>query len=278
MAKNIEIKRYDVVDDAKEEIKIIHKEAVDFDSFIEDGFPVYLAYVDKKPVGFLSYLVSVYEITPESIIDDSHLDIVIDKNEEPPYEVEVLAFVMKDFRNMGISKKMLDALYEDLKNYGEYEIVYSLSKEFSSSSLATNKAFSELLLSLSKEDFIEKSSEELIEYAKSKSILNEDVNIFAKSNEENTRFELFVDNKIVGCLSMTHSPKRLFIHHVFVSDKLRGLKLGLFMLNEAMKHHFKDSSSNVMVHTRSSNIPAVSLYKSIGFKEIETLQFYKYKK
>lgn len=278
MDNNIEIKKYERISDAPSlELDLILKNCTDYELYTDDGFPIYIGYINGAPAGILTYIISTYEITPEADINDSDFSKLPSLNVSPEYEIEIRCFVSPKYRGIKLCTKLISRIKEDIDF--EYKIVYTLPPALLSSSLASFPAYGELLFCLEKNNFKENDLKnlELTVRKRLAPLLDcsaDSIEIKALASDDNNRFELFINGKTLASLSTSYSESMCFIHNVFISPRLRGMGLGSFLLESSMAHHFKNHSTPVLVNTRSSNIPACNLYIKTGFEEIERIWFY----
>lgn len=277
MGNCIEIKKYENINDVDAaDLHSILNGCHDYDLYTDDGFPIYIAFFNGSPAGILTYIVSAYEITPEALIDDSDFPSSGAFKKDPEYEAEIRCFVAPEYRGKRVCTELLSAVKNELND--TYPIVYSLPPALLSSSLAAFPFYGELLFSLEKDvltpDDLDIQKNELIKNI-SEMFNMDDLTISAIPSIDNKRFELFINDRLIACLSTSYSDSMCFIHNVYVSPKLRGLKLGNFLLGSAMAHHFSSHTLPVLVNTKTSNVPACNLYIKTGFTEIEKIWFYK---
>lgn len=278
MSNNIEIKKYEKISDISSlDLDLLLKDCSDYDLYTDDGFPIYIGYINGNPAGILTHIISTYEITPEIDIDDSDFLDLPSLNVVKQYEIEIRCFVAPEYRGMKLCTKLLSKIKE---SYGcEYNIVYTLPPALLSSSLASLPAYGELLFSLEMNN-IRETNLEILEINIRKKLANllhcdaDSIELKAQASSDNKRFELFINGKIIACLSTSYSDSMCFMHNVYISPRLRGIGLGSFLLESFIVHHFKKHSTPVLVNTRTSNILACNLYIKTGFEEIERIWFY----
>ena len=64
------------------------------------------------------------------------------------------------------------------------------------------------------------------------------------------------------------------ISDVFVSEEYRGKGIGRMLVERCIVHSRNNGIDNVFLNVVSDNVPAVKLYKSIGFATEKTTDFY----
>lgn len=86
---------------------------------------------------------------------------------------------------------------------------------------------------------------------------------FAKESESITGFILFTQGVDDGD-----------IESVFVSPEYRKRGIGKFLLSAAVEELFKGNAEKVFLEVRAGNTPAIALYISLGFAEINRRKKY----
>jgi ribosomal-protein-alanine N-acetyltransferase len=88
--------------------------------------------------------------------------------------------------------------------------------------------------------------------------------------ENPNAFFLVVSDKtqIMGYIGMYESVDEGEITNVAVDDRFRGLGIGRKMLEEMQRCAVEKGIPRIILEVRAGNAPAISLYKSCGFKNI----------
>ncbi|KGL63226.1 GNAT family N-acetyltransferase [Polaribacter sp. Hel1_85] len=81
---------------------------------------------------------------------------------------------------------------------------------------------------------------------------------FAKYNDE-----------IVGVVSLINQKTFFELSKMAVSPKYQGLKIGLKLMNFCIDFAKKQQWKNITLYSHRTLVPAINLYKKIGFKEVE---------
>lgn len=77
-----------------------------------------------------------------------------------------------------------------------------------------------------------------------------------------------VDGEIVGTCSLLWDDGHLEMAKMGVTEKSKGLGIGEFLVEEAIKRAKKKNVSKLTLLTNSKLIPAIWLYQKMGFKQI----------
>lgn len=100
-------------------------------------------------------------------------------------------------------------------------------------------------------------------------------------------FMAFVDEKLIGailCLSLKNDPdfpfgshpdidpgKTLYIADVMVDQRYRGQGVASMLIEDLLKKSVSKPYTDAVIRVWDKNIPAVSLYRKLGFAEIDTI-------
>lgn len=92
----------------------------------------------------------------------------------------------------------------------------------------------------------------------------------------NSYSNIIIDNKIVGCLSLTDKDNGILLDEIYIEEEYRNKGIGTEILKKVL------SDNNIVyLWVYKENVKAVSLYKNIGFNIIDEtdLRYYmKYSK
>ena len=105
-----------------------------------------------------------------------------------------------------------------------------------------------------------------------------------RSNMSNTRHEciVFLENKIDvvgycwGCLGPNEGNTRGIISMIGIHPDYRGKGLSQIILTAGINKLNELSTDGISLHVDSNNTPAIKLYQSVGFREIDRLHWYEY--
>lgn len=81
-------------------------------------------------------------------------------------------------------------------------------------------------------------------------------------------FVAIADEKIVGYMGFNTVLDEAYVANVAVLPQYRGQGIGRALVNHACVLCREMNMSFITLEVRSSNLPAISLYQSIGFKEV----------
>ena len=84
-------------------------------------------------------------------------------------------------------------------------------------------------------------------------------------NEYTKIYTYTVDNKIVAFLIFMIMYEKCEIIDIFVSKEYRNNQIAQLLINEIIKDYNID---NITLEVSNKNIPAINLYKKLGFKEV----------
>jgi ribosomal protein S18 acetylase RimI-like enzyme len=77
---------------------------------------------------------------------------------------------------------------------------------------------------------------------------------------------ILVNNKIIGCLLVTHHDDGVLIDEIYLKEEYRGKGIGTNIIKNILK------DNNVYLWVYKKNINAKKLYDKLGFKTIETTE------
>jgi len=93
-------------------------------------------------------------------------------------------------------------------------------------------------------------------------------------NNSSEYFVLKNQGKIIGFIGMWLEDKRLHIINVTVHPDERGKGFGRIMISFAIKCARQKNMKEVYLEARASNLSAIKLYESIGFRKKDKLSDY----
>lgn len=96
------------------------------------------------------------------------------------------------------------------------------------------------------------------------------------SNEINNCKNIIVSNKIIGCVILTNIKDGKLLDEIYIEEEYRNKGIGTDIIKQIIKDNNK-----VYLWVYKLNTKAISLYKRLGFKEIdntETRLYMEYKK
>lgn len=76
------------------------------------------------------------------------------------------------------------------------------------------------------------------------------------------------NNKIVGVVSLINQKTFFELSKMAVSPKFQGLKIGLKLLNFCIEFAKNQQWESITLYSHRKLVPAINLYKKIGFKEV----------
>lgn len=230
-----------------------------YDPFIEeDGvLPVqYAAFCNQQMVGFLSILVT-------------------------EHEAEVTALVAPEFRRRGIFTKMLLKARSNPTFYMNTPLICAVPDTFFSASdtpgFVSAPAFTELLLKcdkniaslVSSKIFSINSSKMSAAYTCCFSQDNTEYLMYTASAYDSAENE-----EPVAVCSLDYQPSFCMIYGVFVDLPLRGQGVGTQFMLHLIADYFSLQDLPLLLNVRSTNIPALALYKKCGFAETSHIHYY----
>ncbi|MEE9409097.1 MAG: GNAT family N-acetyltransferase [Polaribacter sp.] len=81
-------------------------------------------------------------------------------------------------------------------------------------------------------------------------------------------FAKFKD-EIVGTVALINQNTFFELSKMAVSTKYRGLKIGLKLMDHCIEFAKEKNWKNITLYSHRTLVPAITLYKKVGFKEIE---------
>ena len=76
------------------------------------------------------------------------------------------------------------------------------------------------------------------------------------------------NNEIAGVVSLINQKNFFELSKMAVSPKYQGLKIGLKLMNFSIDFAKQQKWESITLYSHRSLVPAINLYKKIGFKEI----------
>jgi ribosomal protein S18 acetylase RimI-like enzyme len=76
------------------------------------------------------------------------------------------------------------------------------------------------------------------------------------------------NNEIIGVVSFINQKTFFELSKMAVSPKYQGLKIGLKLMNFCIEFARKQQWKSITLYSHRKLVPAINLYKKIGFKEI----------
>lgn len=92
------------------------------------------------------------------------------------------------------------------------------------------------------------------------------------SNDKAYFIVAIMDNKVAGYTGMYCIYGDCYITNIAVSHNYRRLGIGKALINKLIKYAKKQNYNFISLEVRESNISAINLYKSFGFKKIGVRQ------
>ena len=86
------------------------------------------------------------------------------------------------------------------------------------------------------------------------------------------------NDKIVGVVSLINQKTFFELSKMAVSPKYQGLKIGQKLMNYCLDFARKQGWGSITLYSHRSLIPAINLYKKMGFKEITVEENSHYKR
>lgn len=77
------------------------------------------------------------------------------------------------------------------------------------------------------------------------------------------------NNEIVGVVALINQKTFFELSKMAVSPKYQGLKIGKKLMNFCIDFAKKKQWKSITLYSHRSLVPAISLYRKIGFKEVE---------
>jgi ribosomal protein S18 acetylase RimI-like enzyme len=85
-------------------------------------------------------------------------------------------------------------------------------------------------------------------------------------------------NEIVGVIALINQKTFFELSKMAVSPKYQGLKIGLKMMNFCIEFAKQKQWKSITLYSHKSLVPAINLYKKLGFTEIEVEKEVHYKR
>lgn len=76
-------------------------------------------------------------------------------------------------------------------------------------------------------------------------------------------------NEIVGTVALINQKTFYELSKMAVSPEQRGLKIGLKLMNHCIEFAKEKNWTSITLYSHRTLVPAITLYKKIGFKEVE---------
>ena len=76
------------------------------------------------------------------------------------------------------------------------------------------------------------------------------------------------NNEIVGVVSLINQKTFFELSKMAVSPKYQGLRIGLKLMNFCIEFAKRQQWKSITLYSHRKLVPAISLYKKIGFKEV----------
>lgn len=176
-----------------------------------------------------------------------------------PIEIELCGFTLPDFRNKKIASTLLEMIFDDYSNCKIIIPIRSSSqpaKMFLESYDASYEN-TECIMELSKGN-----------YASKKTLSN----IKIQWNNEDDTYYAYLNNTEIGKVSV-YKDKIYTINNVEIYQTYRGKGYGKTMVDEVI-NLLLEECSKIILHVTKENLPAFNLYKTLGFKVIDQLEYY----
>jgi len=173
---------------------------------------------------------------------------------------EICAFVLPRYRRIHLFSRLLNKVCTD---YADYTFQCAISSDNDTSrKVLRNTGFdyvaTECLMTIQPEDFFPLSKPEGVSWN-----LLKDAVIFT----------YVVDNVTIGQCSAQIQNKRVAIHDVTIEPAYRGQGYGYRLMCYALDSLLK-AYGPVSLHVTKENAPAYNLYKKLGFKSIQEVEYY----
>ncbi len=175
---------------------------------------------------------------------------------------EITAFTAPEFRRHGIFNALVSAAREELEKNGIENILFAaepVSKEAATVAkrLGVNLKYSELLMGL----------EDGRKYGASDAVVCKEITDIDGYEVGDREFVFTSEGAEFGYACAYVSGKTAFIHHVEVYEEYRGRGLGKALMNELIAVLKKeDSKREIKLQVTSTNLPAVHIYRELGFE------------
>lgn len=76
-------------------------------------------------------------------------------------------------------------------------------------------------------------------------------------------------NEIVGVVSLIHQKTFFELSKMAVLPKYHGKKIGILLVNYCLEFGRKQNWKSITLYSHRKLVPAINLYKKLGFKEVE---------
>ena len=86
------------------------------------------------------------------------------------------------------------------------------------------------------------------------------------------------ETKIIGTIALIDQQTYFELSKMAVSPKYQGLKIGLKLMNFCIEFAKNKKWKSITLYSHRSLVPAINLYKKIGFKEVEVEKEVHYKR
>ncbi len=231
--------------------------------------PAFVAYENETPVGIATFLLLPSDAMAPGTKEDS----------SSPKEAELNIYVAFPNRRKGIAKGLIDKITAYIKEHFEdTTTIVNLPPELESSSLAKHFAFAELLLEAEPDtkgfddQKIGAGLTEPDDYGlPTGSIFEKETE--KKDGEEVITYAIKKDGNEIARLYITPAGSYAFLSGLFTEPAFRRQGYGSALTQYALSDSLKEGTP-VLLHVRSTNTPAVNLYRKIGFAEIDRLDYY----
>ena len=100
--------------------------------------------------------------------------------------------------------------------------------------------------------------------------------IIMQCNEMGGKFLVLEDpstGSVAGTSWMSYDGRRIHLHHFAIQPPLQGKGLGRILATASLKFA-KEKNCPIKLEVHSKNLPAVNLYKSLGFTAFEDYDVY----
>lgn len=176
------------------------------------------------------------------------------------YNLELCGFVLPKYRRNKVATKLFSMMTAD---FPSYSFQCSMMPGNNSGKLFVNQmgfehCSTECSMYLSKEEFIPS---------------NEELSLQVEKQDDGLIIHGHFNMLCVGHVFISDSGSTVCIHDVEIYEKYRGNGYGYKLIMTILNYIFK-KYSQVLLHVTKDNIPAHNLYKKVGFKTLETLEYY----
>ncbi|WP_299052964.1 GNAT family N-acetyltransferase [uncultured Polaribacter sp.] len=86
------------------------------------------------------------------------------------------------------------------------------------------------------------------------------------------------NDEIIGVAAYINQKSYFELSKMAISPKYRGLKIGLFLINFCVQFAKNKEWESITLYSNTKLVPAINLYKKIGFKEVPLEQEAHYKR